>query len=329
MMRDAHGVVRHTWRYGVSWADAHRVPSWWAALVLGGVLTLPWLLPAMEALEDAQDRLTLRMQQQHDVMALETRNAELEQRLSTEAELPAMPNGVAQLTTSARDLGLQTSALSVGKPSPVLKNDQAQWQHMPVSLRVHGAWSGWQQWIARWPEALPGVTLVGLDLQAQANGEVVADVSLWVPQRVTAAAAQSVDARSDEALAPPGSPAVDAAAWALVQLQSRQHASFAPWRASELNRSRQPLESVAREQLRYVGHLEQAGRTLALLRVIRPEQAALAEFHTVALGDYLGHDMGRIEAIEPLQLRLRELVRDANGAWHARTVFIPFKEGGS
>jgi Tfp pilus assembly protein PilP len=94
-----------------------------------------------------------------------------------------------------------------------------------------------------------------------------------------------------------------------------------------MNRARQPLESVARELVHYSGHLEQAGRHLALLRVTRPEQAALAEFHTVAVGHYVGHDMGRIEAIEPQQLRLRELVRDANGAWRVRAVLIPFKEG--
>ena len=326
-MHDARQPVWDTWRYWVSWADANRSWSGWTALLLGVLLTLPWLLAAVQEFEETQDNLALLTQQRLDLKALEERNNSLARRVNSEATQPVMPDGVLQLTASVQGLELQTAGLSVGKPAPGATSEIKNWQQMPVSLRVQGAWADWQQWIARWPDALPGVTLAGLELQTQANGHVVAELSVWVPQRVPSQAAQAVSAASETHKPASSAPAVDVAAWAVVQQQSFLHTSFAPWRASELNRARQPLESVAREQVHYSGHLEQAGRQLALLRVTRPEQAALAEFHTVAVGHYVGHDMGRIEAIEPQQLRLRELVRDANGAWHARTVLIPFKEG--
>jgi Tfp pilus assembly protein PilP len=325
-MHDARQPLLDAWRYWVSWADAHRPPSWLAALLLGLMLTLPWLLPAVQDVWAAQDSLAQLSQQQHDLTALEVRNIALTRLVDTESTLPALPDSVAQLTTSAHGQGLQTSDLTVGKPTQLVTAERMNLQQLPVSLRVQGAWADWQQWIARWPEALPGVTLAELELQAQASGEVVAKVSVWLPQRQASKAAQQASAEPEAHKSPSSATAVDAAAWAQVQQQSRQHASFSPWRASELNRPRQPLESVAREQVQYTGHLEQAGRKLALLRVTQPAQSALAEFHAVGVGAYVGHDMGRIEAIDPHQLRLRELVRNANGVWHARAVFIPFKE---
>jgi Tfp pilus assembly protein PilP len=327
-MHDARQPVLDAWRFWVSWADANRSWSWWAAVLLGGLLTLPWVLATLQEFEATRDSLTLFTQQRHDLGALEERNIGLARRLSTEATLPTLPDGVVQLTASVQGLELQTSGLSVGKPSPGATSEPKNWQQMPVSLRVQGAWADWQQWIARWPDALPGVTLAGLELQTQANGHVVAELSVWVPQRVPSQVAQPVSAASEAQKPPSSALAVDGAAGAVVHQQSHLHESFAPWRARELNRARQPLESVAREQVQYAGHLQQEGRTLALLRVTQHEQAVLAEFHAVEVGAYVGHDMGRIEAIEPQQLRLRELVRDPNGAWRARTVLIPFKESG-
>ncbi len=327
-MRDLRRAVLDAWRYGVTWADASRMSSWWAALILGLLLTLPWLLPTLQDVVTVQDSLAQLAQQQDDVRVLEEGNFALTRRVSTEATLPAMPDGVAQLTLSAHAQGLQASSVSVGKPTPVVTSERLPVQQLPVTLRVLGAWADWQHWIARWPEALPGVTLTGLELQAQPSGDVLADMSVWVPQRPASWAAQQLSAEPGAPIRPSTGLAVDAAAWAQVQQQSRQHASFVPWRVSELNRVREPLESVARERVHYAGHLQQEGRTLALLRVTQHEQAVLAEFHAVGVGAYVGHDMGRIEAIEPQQLRLRELVRDPNGAWRERTVLIPFKEGG-
>ena len=327
-MRDLHQALLGAWRAWVAWADANRTSSGWAALFVGLLLTLPWLLSALQDVVAVQDSLVQLAQQQHELRVLEEGNIALARRVSAEATLPTMPDGVAQLTLSAHAQGLQTSGVSVGKPTPVVTSDRMNVQQVPVSLRVQGAWADWQHWIARWPEALPGVSLTGLELQAQASGDVVADMALWVLQRPVSWAAQQLSAEPGAPGLPPTGWALDASAWGRVQQQSLQHASFAPWRASEWNRKRQPLESVAREQLHYTGRLEQAGRQVALLRLTQHEQAALPEFHTVGVGAYVGHDMGRIEAIEPLQLRLRELVRDANGAWRARTVFMPFKEGG-
>lgn len=327
-MRDLRQAVLGPWRDWVTWADANRMPSWWAALLLGLLLTLPWLVPTLQDVGAVQDGLAQWAQQQDDVRVLEEGNIALTRRVSTEVTLPAMPDGVAQLILSAHAQGLQASNVLVGKPNPVVMSERMNVQQLPVNLRVQGAWADWQHWIARWPETLPGVTLTGLELQAQPNGDVLADMSVRVPQNPMSQPSHQLSAESGAPPLPSTGLAVDALAWVQLQQQSRQHASFAPWRVSELNRVREPLESVARERVHYAGHLQQEGRTLALLRVTQHEQAALAEFHAVGVGAYLGHDMGRIEAIDPQQLHLRELVRDPNGTWRVRTVLIPFKEGG-
>ena len=326
-MHDAHQVVLNAWRYWASWADAHRASSGWFAMILGLVLTLPWVLPAVQDVIAVQASLAQRVKEENDLIVLQERNTELSRLISAEATLPDMPDGVAQFTMSAHAQGLQTSSLSVGKPTTVVMAERSSLQQLPLRVRVQGAWADWQHWIAHWPDALPGVTLTGLELQTQPSGDVLAEMSVWVPQRAASQLQEPMGAELNTQEQTSRGLALDAAAWAKVQQASRQHASFAPWRTSELTRPRQPLESVALEQVHYAGHLEQAGRKLALLRVNPSQQTALAEFHTVEVGAYVGHDMGRIEAIEPQQLRLRELVRDANGAWRVRSVLIPFKEG--
>ena len=45
--------------------------------------------------------------------------------------------------------------------------------------------------------------------------------------------------------------------------------------------------------------------------------------HQVRVGDYLGQDFGRVEAILPTALVLRELARDVSGQWSQRQVRLP------
>lgn len=79
------------------------------------------------------------------------------------------------------------------------------------------------------------------------------------------------------------------------------------WR-SELERSRGPLEAIALKEAALTGTVRQGQVWLALVRV-----GSL--IHTLAVGDYIGPDLGRVITIDETGLELREIRRDAQGRW--------------
>lgn len=79
------------------------------------------------------------------------------------------------------------------------------------------------------------------------------------------------------------------------------------WR-SEFERQRGPLESLALQELFLTGTLKRGQAWLALMRVG-------SVVHTVAVGDYIGPDLGRVQAVDETGLELREIRRDPSGRW--------------
>jgi len=81
----------------------------------------------------------------------------------------------------------------------------------------------------------------------------------------------------------------------------------AQWRA-EFSRERQPLEALALGELFFTGTFRQGSAWVALIRSGRV-------VHTVKVGDYLGPDWGRVQAVDQDGLDLRELKRNGQGLW--------------
>jgi len=86
----------------------------------------------------------------------------------------------------------------------------------------------------------------------------------------------------------------------------------------DLNRPREPLEAFALEDLKLHGVLERAGERWLL--VAAPD----GQLYLARLGNYLGRDYGRIEAITAevdrgvtrWHVTVRERVRDDKGRWN-------------
>jgi len=108
--------------------------------------------------------------------------------------------------------------------------------------------------------------------------------------RVQPASSQVLQARAE--LAPPPDPLAD----------------VPPIWRPEFDRSRGPLESVALKEATLTGTVRQGSVWLALVRI-----GSL--IHTLAEGDYIGPDLGRVATIDEGGLDLREIRRDAQGRW--------------
>ncbi len=301
-MLEALQLWSGAWRQLWAWHCAHPKASWLAAVCLGAAWVSPWTVLTLQTWGDVQEARDQQAAQQHDLDQLAKNNAQQQDGMAVTPGFNVVPDGVTRLSEGAREQHLQLSALSVGKPVRVLRTNNVAWQQLPVTFALHGAWTDWLAWVSRWPDVLPGASLSVLDLKVRPDGAVSAQLSMALPQRLSATLSAS------------------------PLPQAQQHPSFAPWMATELNRPRQPLEGFAREHLRYIGHIAQAGRMLAVVRVVEPGQTTQTQVHTVAVGAYLGQDFGRVEAMDAQQLRVRELVRDASGTWQTRSVSLPFME---
>lgn len=79
----------------------------------------------------------------------------------------------------------------------------------------------------------------------------------------------------------------------------------------DFNRRKEPLEAYPLENLRMVGTLQQKKETFALVKT--PDN----NLFRVKLGNYMGQDFGRIEAITESAVKLKEFVQDGSG-WTER-----------
>lgn len=98
--------------------------------------------------------------------------------------------------------------------------------------------------------------------------------------------------------------------------------AYCPYRAprpGERTRRCEPLEFFALTSLMMRGHLEWSGRWWAFV------ESPDGLLHSLAVGDYMGRDFGRIKSIHPDGLVLREIIPDAKGVW--TEVTTPVKRG--
>ena len=89
--------------------------------------------------------------------------------------------------------------------------------------------------------------------------------------------------------------------------------------AAELNRRKEPLEANPLDSMSMVGSVNRQGKPFALLRVD-------ALLYQVKVGDYLGHNYGRITKIDETEIAMREIVQDAAGEWIERPATLQLQE---
>ncbi|MCS4505287.1 hypothetical protein KBTX_01348 [wastewater metagenome] len=85
-------------------------------------------------------------------------------------------------------------------------------------------------------------------------------------------------------------------------------------------RPREALEGFPLDALAYVGTLSRNNELWALV------QAPDGTIHRVQIGNYMGQNYGRITAITPTAIELRELVQKANGDWERRQSELALKD---
>lgn len=89
--------------------------------------------------------------------------------------------------------------------------------------------------------------------------------------------------------------------------------------ASEINRRKEPLEAYPIDSMRMVGSVTKMGRPQALLQVDKL-------LYQVKVGDYIGQNYGKINAITETDIAYREIVQDAAGEWIERISSLQLQE---
>jgi type IV pilus assembly protein PilP len=89
--------------------------------------------------------------------------------------------------------------------------------------------------------------------------------------------------------------------------------------APELIRRKEPLEASPLDAVSMVGSLIKSGQPVALVQIDNL-------IYQVRVGNYLGHNYGRITSVTESNLVLREIVQDAAGEWIERTATLQLSE---
>ncbi|RPE67548.1 type IV pilus assembly protein PilP [Tibeticola sediminis] len=105
-----------------------------------------------------------------------------------------------------------------------------------------------------------------------------------------------------------------------LRAQGGNAASNAALVAPELNRRKEPLESVPLDAMKMVGSLNRNGQPVALIKVDNL-------IYQVRPGNYLGLNYGKIVKITETEVVLREIVQDAAGEWIERQATLQLQEG--
>ena len=87
----------------------------------------------------------------------------------------------------------------------------------------------------------------------------------------------------------------------------------------ERGRAKQLLEGFPLESINFVGTLAKDGKRIALVRVN-------GMVHQVALGSYMGQNLGKVTRLDENGMKLREITLDANGQWTERIVELKLQE---
>jgi len=89
------------------------------------------------------------------------------------------------------------------------------------------------------------------------------------------------------------------------------------------NRSKEPLEAFPLDGLGMMGIIERDGRLEAL--VSAPDKT----IHTIAVGNYLGQNFGKVTDIQETKIELIEILPDGNGGWMEKPATITMKDSGT
>lgn len=88
----------------------------------------------------------------------------------------------------------------------------------------------------------------------------------------------------------------------------------------DLTRPKEALEAYPLGSLAYVGTLQQGDQLWALIR--DPD----GTIHRVQTGNYMGQHYGRIVAITPTSIKLRELIPNGRGGWMKRMTSLAMND---
>ena len=210
----------------------------------------------------------------------------------------------------ARGWGMQGIELAVSHTS----TDAV---HMVVNGPARDVWAWWQQVQASFAWEVLRWRLHNTPQQAQLQAEV-----RWAGAG-EAHLSQVTPSPPPNAIETARAVGFDHAAWLQWQSQQAlQSPSYVQWVAPHRQRRSETLEQFALHELRYEGLLSQGKNRVAAVRVLKPN-AGVPVLQTVAVGAYLGPDLGRVQAITPSHVLLREVARDAQGEWSPRWVQLP------
>jgi len=308
------------------WRRGDASALWVCSGVLGLALLSPGCLHSWQAWEDANAAQAQWMAQQEATQTLQTQTAQL---LQTSSQTSALFADTSVLGPLAQQQGLQFSHVGLDKPQHSSAMAALHLQQLPVHWKVQGSWEGWLNWLAQWPTAAPGVTVSSLELKADPRGGISAQVLALAPQSTAADSMfdlPGINLDTSSAADP-----FSAQAWIGAQrAHAEQHPSYARLVAPELLRPRDSLESFSRDRLQYVGQIASRGAVEALVKVLPPagtnKDSSMMRVHRVRVGQRLGHDFGKVVAIEPDQLVVQELAWRPSGEWHTREVRLPLHE---
>ena len=107
-----------------------------------------------------------------------------------------------------------------------------------------------------------------------------------------------------------------AARLAKVEQHSKQGSGFQP----DLGRRREALEGFPLDTLRMVGTLQRKDESAVLVK--SPDGL----ISRVTVGNYIGHNHGRVVAINPDKVDLIEIVPDGLGGWQKRPASLAITE---
>lgn len=103
--------------------------------------------------------------------------------------------------------------------------------------------------------------------------------------------------------------------------KSRKASSKKGLSQPDLNRPREPMEAYPLESIKYVGMLEKAKLSFALLKT--PDNSV----QQVKIGNYIGQNFGKVTEIKVSEVVLKEVIQDElSGDWVERISILALQE---
>lgn len=252
----------------------------------------------------------------------------LEQQLPDQQAMAVL---LTQINAAGQSRGLQFSLFKPGMAQP-----QAPYVALPIAIQLRGGYHAMGALLADLAGLQRIVTVHELALTLGKDHLLTLDAVLHayrLPEAGERAAQAALPSKA-------GTPAVAAPAWRpLAPVAPHPYAAAAladPFGAlplagapgqgggvagPDLQRVREPLESVALPAISMVGSVQQGGRVSALL-------LAGQRVYRVAVGQYLGQDHGMVTQVSEQALQYRELLHEAGGGWRARRGSLALQKTG-